>query len=97
MQAGLFGFLSMIYFIGLGIMKGARVAWNLPSSEIKVFAMVCATYLVMHFIYAYVDISWTSQSMLYVGVALGLIAIFEDYEERLANGETIEDLYAIKA
>lgn len=96
MQAGVFGFVTMMYLIGLGIMKGSRVAWNLPSSEIKVFAMVCATYLVMHFIYAYVDISWTSQSMLYIGVALGLITIFEEYEGRLNNGETIEDLYAIK-
>ncbi|MEM9773084.1 MAG: O-antigen ligase family protein [Chloroflexota bacterium] len=97
MQAGVFGFMSMIYLVGIGIMKGARVAWNLPSSEIKVFAMVCATYLVMHFIYAYVDISWTSQSMLYIGTSLGLIAIFEEYEERLDDGETVEDLYSIKA
>lgn len=87
--------MTMLYMISLGIMKGARVAWKLPSSEIKVFGIVCATYLFMHFIYAYVDISWTNQSMLYVGTVLGLISLLEDYQVRLEHGESIEDLYLI--
>ena len=78
MQSGVFGFMTMLYMVSIGLMKSARIAWKLPSSEIKVFAIVGATYLFMHFIYAYVDISWTSQSMLYVGTVLGLIAVFED-------------------
>ena len=96
MQMGVFGFVIMLYMISVSIMKAARVAWTLPSSEIKVFAMVSACYIVMHFIYAYVDISWTSQSMLYLGTTFGLVSIYEDFQVRLDNGETIEDLYAVK-
>ena len=96
MQSGVFGFMTMLYMVSIGLMKSARIAWKLPSSEIKVFAIVGATYLFMHFIYAYVDISWTSQSMLYVGTVLGLIAVFEDYQVRLEQGESIEDLYLVK-
>ena len=97
MQSGVFGFMTMLYMIAMGLMKGARIAWKLPSSEIKVFAIVSATFLFMHFIYAYVDISWTSQSMLYTGTVLGLISIFEDYQERLEQGESVDDLYLVKA
>ncbi|NJM04953.1 hypothetical protein HC891_00055 [Candidatus Gracilibacteria bacterium] len=34
-------------------------------------------YVVMHFIYAYVDISWDSQSMIYMGAMMGLINCLE--------------------
>lgn len=96
MQMGVFGFIVMLYMISISIIKASRIAWRLPSSELKVFAIVSTTFLFMHFIYAYVDISWTSQSMLYLGVTLGLIKIYEDFGERLENGETIDDLYAIE-
>ncbi|MFT5193115.1 MAG: hypothetical protein ACI9EW_001185 [Cellvibrionaceae bacterium] len=96
-QSGVFGFMTMLYMVSVGVMNGARVAWTLPSSEIKVFAIVSVTYLFMHFLYAYVDISWTSQSMLYVGTVLGLISVLEDFQERLNQGESIEDLYLVKS
>lgn len=96
MQSGVFGFITMLYMVSTGIMNGARVAWKLPSSELKVFAIVCATFLFMHFIYAYVDISWTSQSLLYAGTVLGLISVMEDYQKRLEEGESIDDLYLVK-
>ena len=39
-------------------------------------------YLVMHFVYAYVDMSWDTQSMVYVGTAMGLLNALERIVEQ---------------
>ena len=45
-------------------------------------ALTATLYLVMHFLYAYVDISWDAQSMVYVGVMMGLINSLERIVEK---------------
>jgi hypothetical protein len=40
-------------------------------------ALVACLYIVMHFVYAYVDISWDIQSMLYVGTMMGILNSME--------------------
>ena len=39
--------------------------------------LTATLYIVMHFLFAYVDISWDGQSMLYVGLMMGIIACLE--------------------
>jgi hypothetical protein len=45
----------------------------MPGGDLSAFALMATLYIVMHFIYAYVDISWEAQSMIYVGAMMGLI------------------------
>lgn len=77
LKTGIFGFMSMLLLIGSGIMLGARVSVRLGGGELNAIALACTIYIMMHFLFAYVDMSWNNQSMIYVGVALGLLNCFE--------------------
>ena len=58
-------------------MRGAATVWPMPDSDLRAVAFTIAAYLLMHYVYAYVDMSWDGQSMLYVGTAFGLIGVLE--------------------
>jgi O-antigen ligase len=73
MQTGVGGFMSMLVLVGMAVIVGARTLWRMPGGDLSAFALTATLYIVMHFIYAYVDISWEAQSMIYVGVMMGLI------------------------
>jgi hypothetical protein len=73
MQAGVGAFISMLVLVGLTIIVGVRAVWRMPGGDLSAFALMATLYIVMHFIYAYVDISWEAQSMIYVGTMMGLI------------------------
>lgn len=77
MKTGVFGFISMLLLISSSILVGVRVIWRLPGEELNAIALTCTLYVIMHFLYAYVDMSWDNQSMLYVGTSLGLLNCFE--------------------
>lgn len=77
MKTGIHGFTAMIFLICSAIMLGVRVIWRLPSSEYSAIALTCTLYIAMHFMYAYVDMSWDNQSMIYVGMCMGLLNCFE--------------------
>jgi O-antigen ligase len=73
MKTGLGGFLAMLILIGAAIINGVRTIFRMPGDMMSVAALVATLYVVMHFTYAYVDISWDSQSMIYIGAMIGLI------------------------
>jgi hypothetical protein len=73
MQIGLGGFISMLFLIGLSVSVGARVLWRMPGDDMGAIALTALLYIMMHFIYAYVDMSWDVQSMVYVGAMMGLL------------------------
>ena len=73
MQTGVGGFISMLVLVGMAIIVGARALWRMPGGDLSAFALMATLYIAMHFIYAYVDISWEAQSMIYVGTMMGLI------------------------
>lgn len=75
MKSGVFGFMSMAFLIGLSVLKGGRTAVQLPNGDLRVIAVSLTLYLVMHFIFAYVDISWSDQSMMLVGTAMGMLTV----------------------
>lgn len=73
MKAGIFGFFSLLFLIGFSIMTGARTLRHMSTGDSKAIALTATLYLVMHFLYAYVDMSWDNQSMIYVGAMMGVI------------------------
>lgn len=73
MKTGFFGFLSMVFMVGFSIMTGARLLDRLAQPDQKAIALTATLYLVMHFLYAYADMSWDTQSMVYVGAMMGVI------------------------
>ena len=73
MQTGVVGFLSLLVLVGMAVMVGVRALWRMPGGDLSAFALMATLYIVMHFIYAYVDMSWEAQSMIYVGIMMGLI------------------------
>jgi O-antigen ligase len=76
-KAGAFGFLSMLFLIGQTVMVGMRLQLRMPGGDMSAIALTALTYIIMHFVYAYVDISWDAQSMIYVGIMMGLINSLE--------------------
>jgi O-antigen ligase len=76
-QTGVGGFVSVIFLIGMAMIVGVRVLWRMPGGDLSAFALMAMLYIVMHFIFAYVDMSWEAQSMIYVGTMMGLLNSLE--------------------
>ncbi len=76
-KAGLGSFVSMLLLIGMAIIIGMRAVQRMPTGDLKTSALTCTLYLIMHFIFAYVDISWDGQSMLLAGAFMGLSSCME--------------------
>ncbi len=77
MKTGVGGFLALLFMIGYSIMTGIRVFLRMPEGDLKATALIAVLYIIMHFMYAYVDMSWDTQSMLYLGTMLGLLNALE--------------------
>ena len=73
MQTGVGGFVSLLLLVGMAVIVGVRTLWRMPGGDLSAFALMATLYIVMHFIYAYVDMSWEAQSMIYVGIMMGLL------------------------
>ncbi|MCB9135436.1 MAG: O-antigen ligase family protein [Anaerolineales bacterium] len=76
-KAGVGTFISMLILIGMAILVGMRTLQRTQSGELKAIILSATFYIIMHFVYAYVDISWDNQSMLLVGTMMGLISCME--------------------
>lgn len=77
LKMGVGGFVAMLYLVGKTIMLGARVLLRIEHDPIGAVALTGTLYIIMHFIYAYVDISWDAQSMIYVGMTMGMLGAME--------------------
>ena len=77
LKTGVLGFIAMIFFMGYSIMTGVRSMRTVVGNDLKAVAVAATLYLVMHYSYAYVDMSWDGQSMLYVGAMMGLVSRLE--------------------
>jgi hypothetical protein len=73
LKTGVLGFASMLFLVGSAIAAGGQLLRRLPRNDFSVAAMTAVLFLIMHFIFAYADISWETQGMLYVGAMMGLI------------------------
>ena len=77
MKTGLFGFLAFLFMVGWSISVGVNIVQSLPGGDLSAFALTATLYIVMHFVFAYVDISWDSRSMLIFGSMLGMLSVIE--------------------
>jgi O-antigen ligase len=77
LKAGVGGFLAMLFFVGSAIMIGVRALVRMPKNDMSAIAATAVLYIIMHFIYAYADISWDIQSGVYVGMMMGLLGSLE--------------------
>jgi general stress protein CsbA len=74
MQTGPWGFMSMLLLFGMSLYVGGRSIITMPSPMLRNAALTCTLYLISHFIYTYVDMAWDTQSMVYVGTAMGVLS-----------------------
>jgi hypothetical protein len=77
MKMGVGGFFSMIFVVGLALVTGMRAFLRMPPGEYRAIALTATFYVLMHYVYAYVDMSWDSRSMIYIGAMIGLINCIE--------------------
>lgn len=77
LKAGVGGFVSMLVLVGMAVSLGAGLTLRLDSNDLRAVALAATLYLIMHFIYAYADISWDAQSMVYVGAMMGVLNCLE--------------------
>jgi O-antigen ligase len=77
LKMGVGGFVALLYFVGMALLVGVRALLRMPRDEMSAIALVATLYVMMHFIYAYADISWDAQSMLYMGMMMGILASLE--------------------
>ena len=77
MQVGVFGWLTMAVMIGMTVAVGAHSYDRLPGGDYKAIGATMVLYILMHFVYAYVDMSWENQSMVFVGLTVGVIGCFD--------------------
>ncbi|WP_165774840.1 O-antigen ligase family protein [Candidatus Viridilinea mediisalina] len=75
MKAGVGAFLAMIYMISWSLMMGARVIRTMPNGELRTIAVGATMYILMHFVFGYVDMCWDTASMVYIGSVMGMINI----------------------
>jgi hypothetical protein len=77
LKAGVGGFVAMLFFVGTALIVGTRTLWRMPQGDMSAITLTLLLYIIMHFIYAYVDISWDAQSMVFLGMAIGLLNALE--------------------
>ncbi len=73
MKAGIGGFFSMLCLIGLGVAGGVRALERLRDPDLRAVTMTATLYIVVHFIYACVDMSWDAGSTVLVGTMMGIV------------------------
>ena len=77
LKTGVFGFAAMLFLFGYTIMLGARTFWRMPANELGIVALTAVLYVVMQLMFSYVDIGWDSQTVLYLGIMMGIINSME--------------------
>jgi hypothetical protein len=73
LKTGLGGFLAMLFLVGRALSVGMQTMWHSPAGNMRAIAVTAVLYLLMHFVFAYVDMSWEAANMVYVGAMMGLI------------------------
>jgi hypothetical protein len=73
MKAGIGGFFSMLCLIGFAVAGGVRALEYLRRPDLRAVVVTATLYIVMHFIYACVDMSWDAQSTVFVGAMMGVV------------------------
>jgi hypothetical protein len=81
-KTGIVGFFSLLFLIGASIMAGVQAIARIHNPDLKAIVFTATAYVVMHFTYAYVDMSWDVESMVYIGAMIGVIGCVEHIAEK---------------
>jgi len=77
MRTGVFGFLAFLFMVGWSLATGVDIVQNLSGGDLNAYALTATLYIAMHFVYAYVDVSWDPRSMLLLGCMLGVLSVIQ--------------------
>lgn len=73
LKMGAAGFVVLLVLVGTTLFTGARVIGSARDPDRRAVLAAATLYLVMHFVYAWVDMSWDTASMVLVGAFAGLV------------------------
>lgn len=73
MQAGLGAFLSFLFLLGKTMMVGAQRILTMPRDDMSAIVLTALGYVLMYLIFAYVDMAYDPQSMMYLGAMMGIL------------------------
>ncbi len=90
MKTGIGGFVAMLFLIGLAIINGLGVLFRMPDGTMRAVVLTAVMYILMHFTYAYADMSWDSQSMVYIGAMMGIISCAERIVTKRLDPKSIQ-------
>lgn len=82
MQIGAGGFFALLLLVGTAMLIGGRMIWTMPRGPLRGYALAATLYILMHFTYAFVDMSWDIGSMVLVGTMMGLLNCLEPIAAR---------------
>ena len=72
-KTGVGGFLTLLFLWGVAIATGAATSQRVHDSDLGAIVITATLFVVMHAIYAFVDMAWDLQSTVYLGASMGLI------------------------
>jgi hypothetical protein len=73
MKTGVGGFVALLFLWGVAIQTGARASVSVQDGDLGAIAATAALFVVMHAIYAFVDMAWDPRSAVYLGVMIGVV------------------------
>lgn len=72
MNTGIGGFLAMLWLFAVAVLHGVRKSVR-AGGQVGALVLGSVLFIVMYVVYAYVDIGWDTQSMIFLAVALAVI------------------------
>jgi hypothetical protein len=74
MKMGIGGFLAMLYLFGSTMRRGARAILRSPGGDEAAVLVTSAAFVLMYGVFAYVDIAWDAQNLVFLAVAIAHIS-----------------------
>ncbi len=82
MKTGAGGFLAMLLMLGVSLATGSRTLWRMPNDITSVAALIAICYIIMHFVFSYVDMAWNGPNMVLLATMIGLTSSLVSIVER---------------
>jgi hypothetical protein len=73
MQTGVGGFIAMLYLLAAAIRHGTRRVMCAAPGYDGALLLTSVVFVVMYAVFAYVDVAWDAESMVFLGIAFALI------------------------
>lgn len=73
MKTGIAGFISMLFLFAKAMRTGARNALEVQRGDFAAVTFTSVAFVMMYAVFAYVDIAWDSQNVVFLAVAMAVI------------------------